>query len=190
MTPTRRASGVQARARTTRDKLLAAGLSVAAEGGLGAASADAVTVRAGVAKGTYYFHFQSRTEFLLELTRHWHADLMSDVRAATRDLPPGSGRITAAATAYLDACLTRPAVKALLIDSRSDQALAPGALERNQTAADLFTVDFAHIGLTPAPQAAHLYIAMVNETALREHLQGGRDPALRDALVSFARSPG
>ncbi len=185
MTPARRSSGTQARARATRDALLDAGLALAAELGLPAVSADAVTTMAGVAKGTYYFHFASRVEFLHELTRRWHADLMTEVQGVVRQLAPGRERIIAAATAYLDACLARPAAKALLLDSRSDPALAPAALERNEAAADLFAGDFAVIGLTPAPQAARLYIAMVNEAALVEHLHGGRQEALRAALTAF-----
>ena len=55
--------------RETRERVYEAAIEHIARSGLGAADVGAITVAAGVARGTFYFHFPSKEHVLLELER-------------------------------------------------------------------------------------------------------------------------
>ena len=75
---------------TTRERLLAAAQSLIEEGGYGAASVVAIAERAGVASGTLYRHFPSKEELFAEVFRSVCAREERAMRAAARELAPGS----------------------------------------------------------------------------------------------------
>lgn len=58
---------VQARTLATRDRLLAAGRELWAEGGASGLRTEEVVLRAGTAKGTFFAHFPDRDHFLATL---------------------------------------------------------------------------------------------------------------------------
>src|SRR5215475_7550814 len=103
-------SGVGAR---THEALLDAGVAVAEAHGLSGLSVNRVVAEAGVAKGTFYVHFETREAFVDALHARFHARVEQAVLAATRELPPGEERILSGVEAYLDVCLEDSAVKAL-----------------------------------------------------------------------------
>ncbi len=58
---------VQARTLATRDRLMAAGREVVAAEGMASLRTEAVVLRAGTAKGTFFAHFADREHFLAAL---------------------------------------------------------------------------------------------------------------------------
>ncbi|GIL30042.1 TetR/AcrR family transcriptional regulator [Actinocatenispora comari] len=87
----------------TRDKLYAAAVELIAEQGFAATTVDAIADRAGVAKGTVYYNFGSKTALFEQLLTHGVARLTERLRAATAGLPPAEAvpALVAAQLAYL-----------------------------------------------------------------------------------------
>lgn len=74
-----------------RDELLDVALALCAEVGYEAMSVEQVTQRAGVAKGTFYHYFTSKTELLEQLVARFVEELFVSLETQVRTLP-GSGR--------------------------------------------------------------------------------------------------
>ena len=72
----------------TRQRLFVAAVDLIAEQGFSATTVDDIAARAGVAKGTVYYNFQSKTVLFEELLRHGIGLLTADFRAAVDGLPP------------------------------------------------------------------------------------------------------
>ena len=72
----------------TRQRLFVAAVELIAEQGFSATTVDDIAARAGVAKGTVYYNFQSKTVLFEELLRHGIGLLTADFRAAVDGLPP------------------------------------------------------------------------------------------------------
>ena len=174
----------QAGART-REALLDAGVAVAEEHGLTGLSVNRVVARAGVAKGTFYVHFEDRAAFVDALHERFHRRVLDAVGAATADLPPGPERICSGAEAYLDVCLADRAVKALALEARSDPGLSSAMSKRHERFAAAAVPSFKAMGWPDASAAAQLVAAMTAEIAIRELEAGRRLPAARRSLRRF-----
>jgi len=72
----------------TRQRLYEAAVALIAEQGFSATTVDDIAERAGVAKGTVYYNFPSKTALFTELLRHGVGLLTTDFRAAVAGLPP------------------------------------------------------------------------------------------------------
>jgi AcrR family transcriptional regulator len=169
----------------TRDQLLEAGLALAENGSLARMSVNTLVQAAGVAKGTFYVHFPSQDEYLVALHRHFHDSLMREISMAVKSLPRGAARLVRGTEAYLDGCLSRRGVKALLFDARALPAVADEVRARNRMFHTHFAGEFSALGW-PDPEAAmRLFVAMAAETALGEMEAGRVQPALRKALWRF-----
>ncbi|MFI7281244.1 TetR/AcrR family transcriptional regulator [Micromonospora chersina] len=72
----------------TRQRLFVAAVELIAERGFSATTVDDIAARAGVAKGTVYYNFESKTVLFEELLRHGIGLLTADFRAAVDGLPP------------------------------------------------------------------------------------------------------
>jgi AcrR family transcriptional regulator len=72
----------------TRQKLYEAAVALIAEQGFSATTVDDIAMRAGVAKGTVYYNFKSKTDLFEELLRHGIGLLTDAFRAAVAGLPP------------------------------------------------------------------------------------------------------
>ncbi|WP_030745849.1 TetR/AcrR family transcriptional regulator [Streptomyces sp. NRRL F-5135] len=70
------------RRQATRQKLYEAAVTLIAEQGFSATTVDEIAERAGVAKGTVYYNFKSKTELFEELLRHGVGLLTSSLREA------------------------------------------------------------------------------------------------------------
>ncbi|MFJ3929754.1 MULTISPECIES: TetR/AcrR family transcriptional regulator [unclassified Streptomyces] len=70
------------RRRATRAKLYEAAVTLIAEQGFSATTVDEIAERAGVAKGTVYYNFKSKTELFEELLRHGVGLLTASLREA------------------------------------------------------------------------------------------------------------
>ncbi|MGY1435125.1 TetR/AcrR family transcriptional regulator [Streptomyces reniochalinae] len=80
----------------TRDKLFQAAVTLIAEQGFSSTTVEEIAERAGVAKGTVYYNFASKTELFEELLRHGVELLTADLRqAAGRAEERGGSRVDA-----------------------------------------------------------------------------------------------
>jgi TetR/AcrR family transcriptional regulator len=98
-----------ARPNRSRDKVLDAAASLAAERGVSATTVDDIADRAGVAKGSVYYSFPSKDavfEAVLAEASARMADQLGDALAAA----PAGGAVRAVATAFLARVEERPAV--------------------------------------------------------------------------------
>ena len=169
----------------TRDALLNAGIAVADEHGLTGLSVNRVVAAAGVAKGTFYVHFQDRAAFIDALHERFHGQVEEAVATATAGTPPGAERIRRAAEAYLDVCLVNRAVKALALEARSDPSLISPMAVRHDRFATAAIPSLRAMGWADASATAQLLAAMTAEIAIRELDAGRRLPASRRALRRF-----
>jgi TetR/AcrR family transcriptional regulator, cholesterol catabolism regulator len=79
---------VTSRRELTRQKLFEAAVELIAEQGFSATTVDDIALRAGVAKGTVYYNFGSKSALFEELLRHGIGLLTDSFRAAVEGLPP------------------------------------------------------------------------------------------------------
>ncbi|MFJ4919270.1 TetR/AcrR family transcriptional regulator [Streptomyces sp. NPDC088725] len=79
------------RRRATRQKLYDAAVTLIAEQGFSATTVDEIAERAGVAKGTVYYNFKSKTELFEELLRYGVGLLTSSLQAAADETAARGG---------------------------------------------------------------------------------------------------
>lgn len=72
----------------TRQKLYEAAVTLIAEQGFSSTTVEEIADRAGVAKGTVYYNFASKTELFEGLLRHGVGLLTDSLRGAAADRPP------------------------------------------------------------------------------------------------------
>ncbi|AAS05891.1 TetR/AcrR family transcriptional regulator [Mycobacterium avium subsp. paratuberculosis] len=86
-TPSARGGGIrEARRRETRARLFDAALAEISQRGLAAADVSAIVADAGVARGTFYFHFPTKEHVLVEVERAEETRIVSELGGATGDL--------------------------------------------------------------------------------------------------------
>lgn len=169
----------------TRQRLLDAGLRLAETTGLEGLSVNLLVENAGVSKGTFFHHFGDRTSYLIELHREFHAKLLVEVLDAVDGVAPGRERLAIVTRTYLDACLRRRGVKALLLEARGSTVIVDEVVRRNSENAQLLAADFKALGWENPAQAARLWISMNAEAALVELELGRLDTRTRDTLDRF-----
>ena len=173
-----------------RNALLDAGQRLLGSADLARISVNAIVAEAGMAKGSFYQHWPSRSEYLRTLHARFHDDLLGLITAAMGDLPPGHERLEAGMDAYLDGCLAEVATKALLVQSRTEAGLSDLVAARNESAAALIAPDLVALGWASPEPVAVLLVAAVAEIALLELAAGKRDKQLRRGLLRLAtRTP-
>jgi AcrR family transcriptional regulator len=74
----------QARAHRTRGELLEAARQVFTERGYTGSTVEDITTEAGVSKGAYYFHFETKDDILVELVRAWADEVATSVKELVR----------------------------------------------------------------------------------------------------------
>ena len=117
--------GREKRART-RAQIVEAGLMLLAERPPEALTVDAIVEAAGVAKGTFYYHFQSIEELVAAVGAKL-ADSFDELLAPSRlDVPDPVERMTFAFTKFLEKAINDPLWARLVVRS----AEAPAALGR------------------------------------------------------------
>jgi TetR/AcrR family transcriptional repressor of nem operon len=170
----------------TRTLLLDTGLGLADRASLGGFPIDEVVRAAGVAKGTFYVHFTSRTAYLEALHERFHDRLRAAIERATDGLAPGSEHLRAGTMAYLDGCLTARGVKAMLTSARGEPAIAARVAASNRRFAAEAEPDFVALGAARPAERAMLFVAMAAEVALLELDRGGPAAELRNELCVLA----
>ncbi|GGT22949.1 TetR/AcrR family transcriptional regulator [Streptomyces purpureus] len=93
------------RRQATRAKLYEAAVTLIAEQGFSATTVDEIAERAGVAKGTVYYNFKSKTELFEELLRHGVGLLTAQLRAAADETAAHGGTRVEALDAMIRAGL-------------------------------------------------------------------------------------
>ncbi|MEV5604837.1 TetR/AcrR family transcriptional regulator [Streptomyces sp. NPDC052299] len=98
-------SSSSTRRQATRQRLYEAAVTLIAEKGFSATTVDEIADRAGVAKGTVYYNFKSKTELFEELLRHGVGLLTSSLRAAAEETGARGGSRVEALDAMIRAGL-------------------------------------------------------------------------------------
>ncbi|MFI8516526.1 TetR/AcrR family transcriptional regulator [Streptomyces sp. NPDC085481] len=93
------------RRQATRSKLYEAAVTLIAEQGFSATTVDEIAERAGVAKGTVYYNFKSKTELFEELLRHGVSLLTASLRTAAEETAERGGSRVEALDAMIRAGL-------------------------------------------------------------------------------------
>lgn len=93
------------RRQATRQKLYEAAVTLIAEQGFSATTVDEIAERAGVAKGTVYYNFKSKTELFEELLRHGVSLLTASLQAAADETAKRDGTSVEALDAMIRAGL-------------------------------------------------------------------------------------
>lgn len=93
------------RRRATRAKLYEAAVTLIAEQGFSATTVDEIAERAGVAKGTVYYNFKSKTELFEELLRFGVGLLTSSLQSAADETTERGGSRVEALDAMIRAGL-------------------------------------------------------------------------------------
>ena len=176
--------------RRTRQDLIAAGVKVAERDGLAGLSVNAVVAAAGLAKGTFYVHFADRDAFVDALHLQFYARVSAAVTRAVEHLSPGPLRLARGIEAYLDACLADRAIKALLLETKSDPNLTTTMAERERLFAHLAAPSLKAMGWRDPEIAARLFVAMTSEAALAELEAGRRLPQVRQTLERMIETAG
>lgn len=187
MTETTRRRGPGSRAggnHPTRLELLDAAASLAGAEGINALTVSAVASTAGHAKGTFYVHFDDRSELIVELHRQFHDDLFASIDQRTSTLDPGPDRARIRIESFLDGCRARPVVRAMLLESRSLPEIIELVEERNTQAASLLEADLRWSTSHPR-ETARLLVSATIEVARQELSKGRRLPRLRSALFAL-----
>ena len=169
----------------TREVLLDAGEAVAEDFGLVGMSVNRVVAQAGVAKGTFYVHFDDRQDFVDALHARFHHRVEIATMVAIAGLPEGADLVARSAEAYLDVSLANRSVKALALEARTDPAFSDSMLARQRRVASAAVPSFRVMGWRDADAAARLFLAMTSEVAVQEMHAGRRVPAARRALRGF-----
>lgn len=93
------------RREATRQKLYEAAVTLIAEQGFSSTTVDEIAERAGVAKGTVYYNFASKTELFEELLRHGVGLLTTSLRESSAEALKNGGSYVDAVDAMIHAGL-------------------------------------------------------------------------------------
>ena len=167
----------------TRVEILNAAITLAERDGLRSMSIADITATAGHAKGTFYVHFPDRAALLVALHRWFHDTVFSQVIASTAEDGPGPERARRRLIAFLDACAELPGVRALLLDARTEPAIAAEVDDRNTRATQILASDLT--GTTHPRERARILVLAAADLAARESTRGRKLPAARQALLEI-----
>lgn len=182
--PRRRGPGSRAdENHPTRIELLNAAVELAERDGLRSLSIADVTKAAGHAKGTFYVHFADRAALLVALHRWFHDTVFDQVIKRTAQHSQGPERARRRLIAFLDACRELPGVRALLLDARTEPAIAAEVDSRNRQATQILATDLA--GTAHPHETARILVLAAADIAARESTQGQRLSAARQALLTI-----
>jgi AcrR family transcriptional regulator len=149
--PYRRTENVERRLAGRRDAILAAARILAGEGGMAAVQIAPVAARSGIAAGTVYRYFPSKTELVATLIGEISGEELRAVRAAADAAPgPSSALAGSIATLAARALAQRNLAFAALAEPADADANAPRLAYRGALAAEFAT------RIRAAAAAAHL----------------------------------
>jgi AcrR family transcriptional regulator len=194
--PYRPTERTEARKAATRAAIVEAALALVAAGGYSSATVQAVAARAGVAVGTVYVHFPSKSELFAEVFRtasERELDVVVEVSAG--DGRTAAERIAAAVEAFCRRALTAPILAYALIAEPVDPAVESERLRLRTGYRDAFASALAD-GVSSEELRPHdtRTVAAALVGALGEALVGplsarerGSTEALVATLVQFCQ---
>jgi len=185
--PYRRTENVVRRLAEREQAILAAATALAAEGGVAAVQIAAVAARAGIAAGTVYRYFPSKTHLIAELVAAVAGRELATIKAAGNAAPgPLSALAACIATFAMRALSERRLVWAVIGEAVDAEADVLRLDFRRSLAAELETRMNAAIagGHLPAQDARIAAPAIIG--ALMESLLGPLAPARPDAAAHAA----
>jgi AcrR family transcriptional regulator len=183
-----------ARRAAAREAILAAAHDLVAEGGYASAPVTAVAARAGVATGSIYRHFPSKSDLFTEVFRDAARREQAVIGAIARDAGrPYAERLAACVEAFARRALAAPVLVRALMAEPVDPVVEAARLESKREWRDVFAAllqDGAAAGAWPpldAPVAAAAIVGAMQETlaaaAEADHPRGAG--ALVASLQSF-----
>jgi len=123
----RRAEIGRERRAKTRSQILEAAAMLLAERPLAAVTVDSVVEAAGVAKGTFYYHFQSMDELAAAVGERLAESFDELLAPAMREMPDPIARLSFAFAKFLDKAIADPAWARLVVQSsQSPTEFGPG----------------------------------------------------------------
>jgi AcrR family transcriptional regulator len=193
--PYRPTDRTRARLAAARELIVAAAMEQLAEGGYASASVVGVARRAGVATGSVYRHFPSKSDLLAEVFRRAAQAEVDVLRSMTVRGEPVTNRLAAWVEAFVRRALAEPVRAYALIAEPVDPAVEAERLVFRRAYADLFAaalregqargeIEPGDADLLAAAIVGALAEALVGPLARRE---SGAD-ALVAGLVTFVLS--
>lgn len=128
----------RARAADARERIVRAAVDQLADGGYVSATVSAVARRAGVATGSVYRHFPSKTELFAEVFRRAAQREVDAVTQAADTGAPVDERIAAAVEVFVQRALTAPRRAYALLAEPVDPAVEAERLIFRRAYADVF----------------------------------------------------
>jgi AcrR family transcriptional regulator len=169
--------------------LLEAGIELAAEDGLHGWSTGSVAKRAGLAKGTFYVHFPSRDDFLVDLHRLCSDRLHRRIEQRAWPVTPGYGRLAAGVTEFLECCLDQRGATTVLLEGRFEPALKTETTRRTEAACAALSSELRHDGRPLLTSETSLLLVVATVEVARAEMEAGRRLARqRAALLSLVKS--
>jgi AcrR family transcriptional regulator len=187
--PYRPTEKTEARRAATRERIVGAALDQLAEGGYASASVNAIAQKAGIATGTVYRHFPSKSELFAEVFRRASARELAVMRdTAAHEELPARERIAAGAETFARRALAEPTRAYALLAEPVDPAVEAERLTFRRAYRDLFASTIEQgvgSGELPPQDAQTVAAALVG--ALGEALVGPLSPGHRngnEALIA------
>jgi AcrR family transcriptional regulator len=187
--PYRPTEKTEARRAATRERIVTAALDQLAEGGYASASIQTVARRAGIATGTIYRHFPSKSQLFADVFRQASARELSVVaEVAADDGRPVRERVAAAAEAFSRRALAEPQRAYALLAEPVDPAVEAERLTFRRGYRDVFARTIEEgvaAGELPPQDAETVAAALVG--ALGEALVGPLSPGVHgshEALIA------
>jgi AcrR family transcriptional regulator len=181
--PYRPTEKTEARRAATREGVVAAALEQLAEGGYASASVQAIAQRAGIATGTVYRHFPSKSDLFAEVFRRASArELAVMADTAAHDETPARERIARGAETFARRALAEPTRAYALLAEPVDPAVEAERLTFRRAYRDLFARTIEQgvaTGELPPQDAETVAAALVG--ALGEALVGPLSPGLHES---------
>ncbi len=154
------------------------------------ATLNSDALAAAGAPGKYLFAkaFLDRDDYLFEVLTGLLDQVRQEASDATRDLPPGIGRMQKAAEAFLDSALRHSALHELVLALRRDPRRDTVVSNRNCATVLVFQLELEQIGVARAQGWAMLVYGKLQRIARAECAAHRALPELREALYAFIGS--
>jgi AcrR family transcriptional regulator len=190
--PYRRTPEIQARIDGQRAALVSAAADLLAEQGYAGCSVAAVARRAGVAAGTVYRHFASKTDLVAEVFRSVVGREVAAVQAAVEGETDVQRRVAAVVQTFAARALKSPRLAYVLLTEPVDPVIDELRLEFRRAFRDIAAAaiaDGVRNGSLPPQNADVVAAALVG--AIAEALAGplaagAEDPDTVPTLIQFA----
>jgi AcrR family transcriptional regulator len=171
--PYRRTPAVQAKLDASREAIRRAAIALLAESGYAGCSISAVAARAGVATGTVYKHFPSKSDLFTEVFRYCAGHEVAIATEAAGESGPAAERITAYVETFANRALKSPRLAYALLTEPVEEAVEAERLIYRRAHRDVIAdiiADGVRTGALPPQNPTYAASAAVG--ALSEGLVG------------------